>query len=294
MRKEVLIRLFPVLSEIEIDALPNELVVCWYPSSGARSDLESPFCGYIALKHWQEQPAKLKPNFFIFSDVDYFEIPEEAEILFSQTFFYDPIIDYILKPIDMEKIPFDHAAKKKIEIFSKDMKQLYEKGFLQEKDYLIGREDDGMSLDSAIKKCTLEALIKEGCLEINSLIEEQKVQERWDIMDGYTEPIKTLTLHKYRDHFFLLIQAKNENVHERFIEQEITIPLLTINRPNDQHVELGYVSLEDLGVKELICGHSGTNRVKISSEFVKYPDFVFQKFTNPASEDIANLYSILK
>jgi hypothetical protein len=83
LKKEDLLKVFPSLNEMEIQTLPNELVICWYPSSGVGADLNDNFCGYVALRHWQEQPSKLKPNFFIFSDILEFELPLDYELIFS-------------------------------------------------------------------------------------------------------------------------------------------------------------------------------------------------------------------
>ena len=69
MKKEDLLKVFPSLNEMEIQTLPNELVICWYPSSGVGADLNDNFCGYAAMRHWQEQPCKLKPNFSAFSNL---------------------------------------------------------------------------------------------------------------------------------------------------------------------------------------------------------------------------------
>jgi hypothetical protein len=89
MKKEQLTLMFPEIGETAITALPDDLVVCWYPSSGVGISEEvhlgetESFSGYNIIKHWQEQPSKLKPNLFIFSDIEEFEIPPTYDLFFS-------------------------------------------------------------------------------------------------------------------------------------------------------------------------------------------------------------------
>lgn len=81
----MLLNLFSSLSAQDIELLPNELSVCWYPSSGTGfrpEDITNN--GYYAIPHWKEQPSVVQPNFFIFSDYSPFEeIPEKATVVFS-------------------------------------------------------------------------------------------------------------------------------------------------------------------------------------------------------------------
>ena len=291
MKKVELLKLFPSLLKNILEMLPEELTVCWYPSSGAGYNPEESWSGYNILDHWKKQPSKLKPNLFIFSDVDFFEIHPEAEVLFSNTFFQDPIIDFILSPVNFNLIPNDHAGKVNFKEFSNEIKLLFDLGLLQESNYFIGKDDDLLSTDSAIKKLTLDILINEGCLKLDSLIENQKNQEVLDIVNGNTEPIKSIILQKYLGNFVLMIQSPNEYVYSRFLDEKIQIPMLTINRPLDPFVTQNGIDIKVLGIKELIVGRNYVNSIILGDEFKKYPDFVFQRLRNTNAEDIANFYS---
>jgi hypothetical protein len=98
MKREKLMKVFPFLGERELKKLPQDLVVCWYPSSGAgtnhkiiSSDSGS---GYNAVIHWQEQPSTFKPNLLIFSDIEEFKIPVQADVLFTMLISEDSNFDH--------------------------------------------------------------------------------------------------------------------------------------------------------------------------------------------------------
>lgn len=76
MKREKLMKVFPYLGEWELQNLPQDLIVCWYPSSNNHFD---------AAFDWQRQATKLQPDLFIYTDIMDFEIPPEAEVFFSST-----------------------------------------------------------------------------------------------------------------------------------------------------------------------------------------------------------------
>jgi hypothetical protein len=238
MKKLYLLRLFPSLNETEIKVLPEELVVCWYPSSGRGTNQEILYdgcSGYPAVRHWKEQPSKLKPNFFIFSDIEAFEIPIQFDLIYSVA-------------TNIEKIKSQEYVEEK-------------KSF------------DGTWL--------------EGCDEI--LLGDQEENNK-EILT-----LRHLTLLRYNDLFFLLVQAENEFVYERFIDENIKIPLLTLNRPMDPFIFDNGIDIEKLVIEEFIAGHSYVSSLIFGEEFKKYPDFVFGTIRREQGEhhDLANLYARL-
>jgi hypothetical protein len=82
MKKTELLKLFPSLSKSDLKVLPDDLIICWYPSSGTGSVSETIFNGYNTVIHWRDQPSKLKPNLYIFSDFEEFEIPNNFDLIF--------------------------------------------------------------------------------------------------------------------------------------------------------------------------------------------------------------------
>jgi hypothetical protein len=110
MKKDNLTLMFPEITEAAISSLPEDLVICWYPSSGVgiNEDVflreKEPFSGFNIVKHWQEQPSKLKPNFFIFSDIEEFEIPQTYDLVFSMEISKDKNFEREVIPpeLDME------------------------------------------------------------------------------------------------------------------------------------------------------------------------------------------------
>lgn len=83
MKREELLKVFPCLGDEDIQDLPTDLVVCWYPSSGSGRNYETYYSGYNAIKHWHEQPSQLKPNLFIFSDLEEFDQPINYNLVFT-------------------------------------------------------------------------------------------------------------------------------------------------------------------------------------------------------------------
>jgi hypothetical protein len=77
MKKEDILKLFPSILEDELIKLPEEFVVCWYPSSGNHFD---------SALDWREQKTKLIPELFIYTDTSVYEIPSDAEVIFSKIF----------------------------------------------------------------------------------------------------------------------------------------------------------------------------------------------------------------
>jgi hypothetical protein len=83
MNKEEILKLFPGIKEDMIKMIPEEIITCWYPSSGSKCSPETGWSGYNIIKHWEVQPSKLKPNLYIFSDFEEFEIPNNFDLIFA-------------------------------------------------------------------------------------------------------------------------------------------------------------------------------------------------------------------
>ena len=240
MKREELLKVFPSLSEKGIQALPSELVICWYPSSGAGSNqdiVRNDCAGYHAVKHWREQPSNLKPNFFIFSDLMEFERPLNFNLIFTIE-------------LNIEKVIYKGS-------------------------------------DLIVEKKTFDGTLLEGCDEI--FFGDQEVIEKKEVLT-----LKHLTLLENKGLFFLLVQTENEFIYSSFIEENINIPLLTLNRPMDPFIFDNGIDIKKLGIKEFIAGRGYVISLLFGDEFFKYPDFVFQIIRNEDSEhkDIANLYSL--
>jgi hypothetical protein len=120
--------------------------------------------------------------------------------------------------------------------------------------------------------------------DYNKVTQPTNLDER-EIVYGYSRMI----LHYFQGHFFLLLQTNNRRIYDCFMQRNVQIPMLTINRPCDEFITSGGISLDALGVEELIVGgvyHHGFDL----NQFKKHPEFIFQRFDNDHL-DMANLYS---
>ncbi len=91
------------------------------------------------------------------------------------------------------------------------------------------------------------------------------------------------------------MQTTNKFLYSRFVEEEIKIPLLTLNRPMDQFIFDNGIDIKKLGIQEFIAGHNYESSLTFGEEYFKYPDFLFRARGNAETyhEDLANLYSLL-
>lgn len=323
MKKEDLLKVFPSLNEMEIQTLPNELVICWYPSSGVGADLNDNFCGYVAMRHWQEQPCKLKPNFFIFSDIVDFDVPAGAEVLFEEKLLpTNHILDFLNNPIEINYNLLSHKLKSTSRIllddierllelglideldfikefenadFLDDLERLFELGMIDELDLITEFENADSVNDKEFKKLEIKLLIEKGIFEKQKLIDRFKEIDINNLMDVIIGPFKSIILINLNNFFFLLVQGRNESIYERFIDENIKIPLLTLNRPMDPFIFDNGIDIEKLGIEEFIAGHSYVSSLIFGEEFKKYPDFVFGTIRREQVEhhDLANLYARL-
>ena len=292
MKKKDLLKVFPSLSKRGIQVLPDELVVCWYPSSGVSADLNDNFCGYVALRHWQEQPSKLKPNLFIFSDIEEFEIHPEAKILFNEV---DPIIQFLSNDLQINYDLIDDSQRLTAEQEMTMIENLFDIGMLNEDDWITKFEEAKSISELELIKMEIKLLFDSGKFDREKIIQNRKLAEESNLLDVDSGLIKNLTLINHLDSLFLLVQTSNKNLNEQFIQGGLEIPLLTINRPWDPFVLNNGIEIEKLGIQEFIAGHSYVSSLIFGEEFKKYPDFVFQTLRNRDSslEDLANLYSCL-
>ena len=175
MKREELLKLFPSISVNEIEMLPEEIVACWYPSSGTGYNHETYTSGYNVVKHWQEQPSKLKPNLFVFSDLDPFEIHDQAEILFNRSFFEHPVINFLNNPItvDYDLIPNDHYIHES-EQFIKDLGRLFDLGLVDENDWMSEFENPRSPAENEIYKLEIKLLLEAGVFPKDKIVEELK------------------------------------------------------------------------------------------------------------------------
>ena len=244
MKKNNLQSLFPEISETAIASLPEDLTVCWYPSSGAETEMiyveNNCFLGYCAVHYWETQPSKLKPNFFIFTDVAEFEIATTYDLVFSMD---------INKDLNFEKeelTPIDYDS--------------FKDNYLQE-----------IFLSSAI---------------------EEYAKKKADIEKRYMEQLGKIHLIKKDNLYVLLVRCENEKVYQRFIQNNIKVPLLTLNRTMDSFIHFRGINLDLLGVQEIITNTGEARNMNISEEFQVFPDFYFQ--SQAGFGDIVNLYSRVK
>lgn len=298
MKREEILKLFPGILEEEIKDLPNELVVCWYPSSGTGCDSETLYrgYGYNILDHWKQQPSNFETNLFIFSDIDEFDLPDESEVLFTKTYFEDPIITFLnnLDSIDYSLFPSDDTLFDSR--YSSDIKHLFGLGMIGSVDDLINNIENATSLIEIEKnKLILKILVDSAEVNKKEVIQERINQEVFNLRDGIVGPIKALTLIKFLDSFFLLTQTTNKYIHNHFLDLNFKIPLLAMNRPNDNFLIEDDIDYKGLGVKEFIVGHCGFAENKsFPEEYLKHPDFVFQTRGDGINyfEDLANFYSL--
>jgi hypothetical protein len=293
MKREELLKIFPSLTESEIQDLPNELVVCWYPSSGTGCDSETLYngYGYNILDHWKQQSSNFKPNLFIFSDAREFNIHEEAEVLFTKTYFEDSVISFLDNPItvDYDLIPNDHYINES-EQFIKDLGRLFELGLVDENHWMSEFENPRSPAENEIYKLEIKLLLEAGVFPKDNIVKERKQKEYNNLINGLFGPVKTLSIIRYLETFFILVQTTNKFLYSRFVEEEIKIPLLTLNRPMDPFIFDNGIDIKKLGIQEFIAGHSYVISLVFGDEFKKHPDFVFQLF-NKVHNDMANLYS---
>ena len=294
MKREELLNVFPSLSETEIEALPKELVVCWYPSSGTGCDSETLYrgYGYNILDHWKQQPSNFKPNLFIFSDYNEFDLPDESEVLFNRSFFEHPVINFLNNPItvDYDLIPDDHYIHES-ERYIKDLGRLFDLGLVDENEWMSKFENPRSPAENEIYKLEIKLLLDAGVFPKDKIVEELKEKEFIHVEEGLFGPVKTLSIIRYLETFFILVQTTNKYLYGRFVEEEIKIPLLTINRPIDPFIFDNGIDIKKLGIQEFIAGHSSVSSLVFGDEFKKHPDFVFQLF-NEVHHDMANLYSL--
>lgn len=246
MKKNNLISMFPEISETVIASLPEDLTVCWYPSSGPGAIQTYSFrgnnraSGYCAIQHWENQPSKLKPNFFLFSDIDGFEIPFTYELVFSIDFNKD------LNFQKEELTPIDYDS--------------FEDNYLQE-----------LFLSYAI---------------------EDYAKKKADIEKRYMEQLGKIHLIKKENIYVMLVCSENEVVYQRFVQNNIKIPLLTLNRPMDNFIYNQGINLDLLGVQEFIVSDIDSSYLTINNDFQIHPEFLFESYEGYT--DFAKLYSRVK
>jgi hypothetical protein len=297
MKREEILKLFPGILDEEIKDLPNELVVCWYPSSGTGCDSETLYrgYGYNILDHWKQQPSNFKPNLFIFSDIDEFDLPKEAEVLFTKTYFEDPIITFLnnLDSIDYSLFPSDDNLFDSR--YSSDMKRIYQLGLVSFDELIKNIENATSLIEKEKDKLILKILVDSGEVNKEKIIEERKNIEAHNLESGKYGSIKMVTFLKFLNTYFILVQGTNEYIYNRYVEEDIKIPLLSLNRPVDPFIclEKG-INIKKLGIQEFIAGNRHVSYLTFGEECFKHPDFVFQTFgdENNYFEDIANLYSL--
>jgi hypothetical protein len=293
MKKEELLNVFPSLLEEEIQGLPHELVVCWYPSSGSHFD---------AASHWKGDKT-INPNCFIFSDASRFEFPEEARIICSKKVnnnYHELLTDFFEMPVDLTLFPADHLVNQDIEVFKTQVTTLYSIFMLTEDELIIKKNSDLFCTETMEKRFQLQILHDSNLIDINSLeksiLDECITKETTDIMCGEITSPQLIQIITYKECVFILVQGTNEYIYKRFIEEGVKIPLLTLNRPMDPFIFDHGIDIEKLGVQEFIAGHSYVSSLVFGDDFKKHPDFIFQTIVGEVSQhnDLANLYSRVK
>lgn len=234
MKREELLKLFPSLVAEEIQDLPEELVVCWYPSSGNHFD---------AAFDWQRQNTKLVPNLFIYSDNSDFEIPADAQVCCS-------------------------ATVESVDLRSKIVKESTEEE----------------------EKKTWDGTLLEGLDYIFFDQPEAKEPE-------YFRGIVHLTLMKYEEKWFFLINTENEYLYLSFLEHQIIVDCLYVNRPCDSFLsdrgpnpdQVHFIDISRIGVSTFISGKNNGIRLPLSEEYKIISEF---DINNPHFEgDIGQIYS---
>jgi hypothetical protein len=233
MKKEELLKVFPCLSYEEIEDLPTDLLLCWYPSCGNHFD---------AAFDWQRQNTKLTPNLFIYSDTSDFDIPSKAEV------FYSKIVE------------------------GGDLKPKISKEIIEE------------------EKKSWDGTWFEG---LDHLLFDQPVPKEPEYFNGVVH----LTLLKFKENWFFLVNSENEYLYLSFLEQQINIDCLYVNRPCDSFLsdrgpdadQVNFIDIERIGVDLLISGKNNGLRVPFSDDYLMISEF---EITNePFPSDIAVLYS---
>lgn len=294
MKKEEILKLFPDLLSNQIKLLPEEIITCWYPSSGAGCDSQTlnNFYGYNIINHWNEQPSKLKPNLFIFSDISEFIIHADADVLFSKTYFEDPITTFFnnVDTIDYSLFPTDHHSSNKNYI--NDITHLYTLGLIEDTvDDLIQKiKMITSSIEKENSKLILKILLDSELVSKDTIIEKLKTNEENTEEEALYGQLKKVSVIKYLDSYFILVQGSNEFLYNRLIEENIMIPILTLNRPMDPFIFNHGIDIEKLGIQEFIAGRNYVSSLVYGEEFKKYPDFIFQTYRHEHI-DMANLYS---
>lgn len=307
MKKESLLKLFPSLTNRDIAPLPDELAVCWYPSSGNHYTTDQHHNGYQILQHWNEQSTILKPNFFIFSDIEFFYFPPNSEVFSSKVEYEsekeeeDPFLEFLEIPEHPEIIPSSSKSdiKEVYEINPELLKFLDDTWLINAKQTLKGLgSDKESSIKIQLLKQELNIFVSLGLLDPtrlkkNILKEREellRIKEIDEVTNTAFDIIKRVNLIKYLDYFFLLVQGRNEVVYNRFISESQKIPMLTINRPRDPFIHK--ISLQELGVIDLILGTSHSIDLDLSG-FAKKSNFIFQSGITK-EPDNAILYSFLR
>jgi hypothetical protein len=233
MKREELLNVFPFLLEAEINDLPNELVVCWYPSSGSHFD---------AALDWQRQKTKLTPNLFIYTDTWDFEIPIDSKVIYYQAVEASELKCNIIKEIIDEE----------------------------------NKSWDGTWLEGT-----------------DHIFFERPVPKEPE----YFVDIVHLTILKYKENWFFLVNSENEYLYLSLLEQQINIDCLYVNRPCDSFLSdcesdserVHFIDIERIGVDLLISGKNNGLRVPFSDDYLMISEF---EITNePYNPDIAVLYS---
>jgi hypothetical protein len=105
MKKDDVLKLFPGILEEEINKLQKEFIVCWYPSSSNH---------FNAAFDWVREEISVNPDVFIYTDTTEFEIPTEAEVIFSRKIESEKFIE---KTKENNEISLDGTWLKGIEQF---------------------------------------------------------------------------------------------------------------------------------------------------------------------------------
>jgi hypothetical protein len=233
MKREELLKVFPSVSETEIEALPKELVVCWYPSSGNHFD---------AALDWQRQNTKLTPNLFIYSDTLDFDIPSDAIVFFSKI------------------------------VEGSDLKLKIIKEIIEE------------------EKNSLDGTFLEG---LDHILLDYPVPKEPDYFIGFVH----ITLLKFKENWFFLVNSENEYLYLSLLEQQINIDCLYLNRPCDSFIsdrgpdanQIHFIDIKKIGVNILISGKNNGIRFPLSEEYQLISEFEMNN--KPYNNDVGVIYS---
>lgn len=235
MKREELLKLFPSILDEEIKDLPNDLVVCWYPSSGSHFD---------ASLDWQRQNTKLTPNLFIYSDTRDFDIPSDAIV------FYSKIVEG------------SNLKSKIIEEIIEEEKKSWDGTWLEGTDHIFF---------------------------------EQPVPKEPDYFVG----IVHLTILKFNENWFLLVNSENEYLYLSLLERQINIDCLYVNRPCDSFIsdrgpnpdQIHFIDINKIGVSILISGRNNGIRLPLSEEYQLISEFEMNN--EPYNNDVGVIYSLI-